>query len=299
MSLYADLLEAKRLVGRNEYGQVAGGVKSRLAEPLRRLRVRRTVAAIGAVDDPAARRIADGFRICLRDSFTADQRATFARIAERKSALQNDDSEVTYSFHGPSDEGLTEDVYDGRSSTVTVSEFPHCPSRYGTLLTALLTQYHSPSVVEFGTCLGTSAAYMGAGLDSGHLTTIEAGEPQVRIARETIEKLGLEDRVTVRQGLFQDVLLQDGTAPNFDVAFLDGHHQKDATLEYFDALYEFANEDAIIAFDDVNGYSDGMDEAWAEIRADPRVDLSVLTNRTGFVVVNSAISDPKRFSLPY
>ncbi|ELY56369.1 methyltransferase [Natronococcus jeotgali DSM 18795] len=95
------------------------------------------------------------------------------------------------------------------------------------------------------------------------------------------------------------MLLEDGTAPNFDVAFLDGHHQKDATLEYFDALYEFANEDAIIAFDDVNGYSDGMDEAWAEIRADPRVDLSVLTNRTGFVVVNSSVSDPKRFSLPY
>ncbi|ELY56368.1 hypothetical protein C492_14741 [Natronococcus jeotgali DSM 18795] len=164
-------------------------MKSRLAESLRRSRVRRTAGAIGAVDDPAARRLADGFRICLRDSFTADQRATFARISDRKSALQNDDSEVTYSFHGPSDEGVTEDVYDGRSSTVTVSEFPHCPSRYGTLLTALLTQYHSPSVVEFGTCLGTSAAYMGAGLDSGHLTTIEAGEPQVRIARETIEKL--------------------------------------------------------------------------------------------------------------
>ncbi|MDG5821186.1 hypothetical protein [Natronococcus sp. A-GB7] len=82
-------------------------------------------------------------------------------------------------------------------------------------------------------------------------------------------------------------------------AFLDGHHQKDATLEYFDALYDVANENATVVFDDVNGYSSGMDEAWNEISADPRVDLSVLTDRIGFAMVKSSISEPERLSLPY
>lgn len=299
MDLRSDLLEARRLASEGEYGELLDGAKSRAVEPVHRFRIHRTLAALEAIDDRSARHIADGFRIALGNSFTAEQRARFERISERKSALQTDETEVTYSFHGPNDEGLTEDTYEGRLSTVTVSAFPHCPARYGKLLTALLTQYHAPSVLELGTCLGTSAAYIGTGLDSGHLTTVEAGEPQVEIARETIAKLGMEERVTVRQGLFQDVLLEGGSVPNFDVAFLDGHHQKDATLEYFDALYEFANEDAIVVFDDVNGYSAGMDEAWDEIRADPRVDLSVLTNRIGFAVVNSSVSDSVRFSLPY
>ena len=299
MDVRSDLLEARRLASEREYGVLLDGAKSRAVEPVRRFRIRGTLAEIEATDDRSARIVADGFRVALRDSFTAEQRATFERISERKSALQTDETEVTYSFHGPNDEGLTEDTYEGRRSTVTVSAFPHCPSRYGKLLTALLTQYHAPSVLELGTCLGTSAAYIGAGLDSGHLTTVEAGEPQVEIARETIAELGLEERVTVQHGLFQDVLLEDGTVPNFDVAFLDGHHQKDATLEYFDALYEFANGGAVIVFDDVNGYSEGMDEAWDEIRTDLRVDLSVSTNRVGLAVVKSSIVDPERFSLPY
>ncbi|WP_394740198.1 O-methyltransferase [Natronococcus roseus] len=299
MDLRSDLLEARRLASEGEYDELLEGAKSRAVEPIRRRRIHGTLAELEAVDDRSARRIADGFRVALRDSFTAEQRATFERISERTSALQSDETEVTYSFHGPNDEGLTEETYEGRHSTVTVSAFPHCPARYGRLLTALLTQYHAPSVLELGTCLGTSAAYIGTGLDSGHLTTVEAGEPQVEIARETISELGLEERVTVRQGLFQDVLLGDGSVPNFDVAFLDGHHQKEATLEYFDALYDVANEGAIVVFDDVNDYSAGMDEAWDEISADPRVDLSVLTDRVGFAVVNSSISEAERVSLPY
>jgi predicted O-methyltransferase YrrM len=299
MELRSDLLEARRLASEGEYGELLDGAKSRAVEPVRWVRIHGALADLEAIDDRTAQAVADAFRIALRESFTAEQRATFERISERKAVLQTDETEVTYSFHGPNDEGLTEETYEGRPSTVTVSAFPHCPARYGKLLTALLTQYHAPSVLELGTCLGTSAAYIGAGLDSGGLTTVEAGEPQVEIARETIAELGLEERVTVRRGLFQDVLLEDDSVPSFDVAFLDGHHQKDATLEYFDALYDVANEDAIVVFDDVNGYSSGMDEAWDEISADPRVDLSVLTNRIGFAVVKSSISEPERLSLPY
>lgn len=218
---------------------------------------------------------------------------------KRKYALKSDDTEVTYSFHGPNDEGLTENTYEGIANTVKISEFPHAPPRYGKLLTALTDQYQPSNALELGTCLGTSAAYIGAGLRNGHLTTVEAGEPQVEIARETIAELDMEEKITVRHGLFQDLLLRDTGLPEFDLAFLDGHHQKDAVLEYFDGLYDIAKDNSAVVFDDVNGYSEGMDEAWEAICEDPRVGISVRTNNYGFVLIKSDVTNLSHFSLPY
>jgi len=287
--------KAVEAVRRGEYERIANGVRGKVAGVLTDVQRRKTLRDIEQFDNEWARKIADGCRMWTDDLFSPQQKRLFGAIESRKSVLENDDTEVTYSFHGPNDEGLTTDTYEGISKTVKISDFPHAPRRYGTLLTALASQFRSEQMLELGTCLGTSAAYIGAGLNDGHLVTVEAGEPQVEIARETLDELGLADRVTVRHARFQDVLLHDDKLPEFRLAFLDGHHQKDATLEYFDALAESVTANAVVVFDDVNGYSEGMTEAWTSICADSRVDLSVLTDRYGLVLLKSDISGENHF----
>lgn len=294
-----DLYKAVQAIREGEYNKLAEGLYRRFTSVKKYSHARMEIYRMGRINNEWSQKIADSCQIWVTDSFSDNQRALFQEIESRKQVLKNDNSEVTYSFHGPNDEGLTENTYDGISNTVKISDFPHSSARYGRLLTALASQFSSEPIVELGTCLGTSAAYIGSGIDDGHLTTVEAGEPQVDVARKTISQLGMEDRVTVKNALFQDVLLHNNEVPAFRLAFLDGHHQKDATLKYFRALATTAKKNAVIVFDDVNGYSEGMDDAWQKIREDQQVDLSVLTPRYGFVLLNSDLSDKLHFELPY
>lgn len=301
-----DAKKAVNAVKEGDYYRLHKGVKHRFTLPYRtakqrynRASAKREINRLDSVDSDACHELARAFRVWINRSFSVTEQDVFDAIQARKSELKDDDTEVTYSFHGPNDEGLTQNTYDGKEVTVKVGDFPHAPDQYGELLTALTKHYCTGDVVEFGTCLGTSVAYIAAGATDQHVTTYEAGEPQIEIATETLERLNLHDHVTIKNELFQDAILEADHEDSFTMAFLDGHHHKESTLAYFDNLADAAEENGLIVFDDVNGYTEGMEEAWQEIRCDGRVDVSILTNRYGIVLLNSDVAEYKHFKIPY
>jgi predicted O-methyltransferase YrrM len=84
-----------------------------------------------------------------------------------------------------------------------------------------------------------------------------------------MRQLGLEN-VSVRAGRFQDVLPELLAEMTFDFAWLDGHHDYDATLRYFEQIASYGAEDTAIVTDDI-GWSSGMEAAWASIQQSPKV----------------------------
>ena len=61
---------------------------------------------------------------------------------------------------------------------------------------------------------------------------------------------------------------------NPQLIYFDGNHQKEATLKYFEMLLPLAQNDSVFIFDDVH-WSKGMEEAWEEIKAHPRVRVTI------------------------
>lgn len=59
-----------------------------------------------------------------------------------------------------------------------------------------------------------------------------------------------------------------------DLIYLDGNHQKEATLKYFRQLLPLAHNDSVFIFDDIH-WSEGMEEAWEEIKAHPQVRVTI------------------------
>jgi len=66
----------------------------------------------------------------------------------------------------------------------------------------------------------------------------------------------------------------DNRQPPTDLIYFDGNHQKQATLDYFHRLLPLAHNDSVFIFDDIH-WSKGMEEAWEEIRAHPKVRVSI------------------------
>ena len=54
----------------------------------------------------------------------------------------------------------------------------------------------------------------------------------------------------------------------FGLAFIDGHHDGDATIDYFNQIKPTLTKNAVVMFDDIDLYTD-MARAWSEIQRDP------------------------------
>lgn len=90
----------------------------------------------------------------------------------------------------------------------------------GAFLAAVVQAVGARQVVEVGTLFGYSAIWMARALpDGGHLTTIEKEPKHAALARQNLEAAGLADRVTVLEGMADD-LLQRMSGP-VDLVFID------------------------------------------------------------------------------
>ncbi|MFT3933576.1 MAG: class I SAM-dependent methyltransferase [Chitinophagaceae bacterium] len=149
-----------------------------------------------------------------------------------------------------------------------------------------IANYYQPSVMlELGTSLGLSAAYLSSGNPAAKLITCEGASAVAAVARENFYRLQLNN-IKVIEGNFDDTLpgiLQ--SVDNIDVAFIDGNHRKQPTLDYFEQLLQKKNSQSILIFDDIH-WSAEMEEAWAAIKNHPSVMLTVDLFFIGIVFFN-------------
>lgn len=74
---------------------------------------------------------------------------------------------------------------------------------------------------------------------------------------------------------------------DFDVIFIDGNHQKEPTLHYFNSLKSKLNSPAVIVFDDIN-WNVGMQEAWEIIRNERDVNYALDLYKLGIVIIDKS-----------
>jgi predicted O-methyltransferase YrrM len=144
------------------------------------------------------------------------------------------------------------------------------------MLYALVRVYRPRLILELGTNVGISSSYLASAQQfnggSGRLITCEASPNRIRLARHNHRSLGLTNTEIV-EGLFSDTL--DSVLEScgeIDFAFIDGHHQYQPTLDYFDKIYSHSSLNAVFVFDDIR-WSEGMTRAWNEIVADRRLEV--------------------------
>jgi predicted O-methyltransferase YrrM len=173
----------------------------------------------------------------------------------------------------------------GNSKIKTIAEITKTAvksKKYGQLLFRLVNYFQPSTIIELGTSVGLSSAYMASARSKSQIITIE-GCPEIRnIALENFQKFGLTNIRSV-SGNFDDklseILSEINTA---DLVFFDGNHRKDATLNYFRTCLKKVNNSSIFIFDDIY-WSKEMAEAWEIIKADPAVTITLDIFQMGFV----------------
>jgi predicted O-methyltransferase YrrM len=204
---------------------------------------------------------------------TAQRKAE--ELRQRLLASEAEISSIDYGAGSPDQNLTAEEMARGRCRDERVGDICRARSKEiaeATFLFKLIRHFHPVRCLELGTCLGITAAYIGLGLQlngGGHLVSIEGCPRLAAIATENMRSVGLTN-VSVYIGRFHDVLPNLLSTMIFDFAWIDGHHDYDATLSYFGQIASRGAEDTAIVLDDI-AWSAGMKSAWNAIRKSPMV----------------------------
>ena len=138
-----------------------------------------------------------------------------------------------------------------------------------------IVQYYKPcTIIELGTSLGVTTSYFAAANKTAKLFTLEGSPNVAAIAQENFDELNLEN-INLITGNFDDTLPPVlKTLEKVDLAFVDGNHRKNPTLQYFDQLLKKRNDQSIFIFDDIH-WSAEMEEAWKQIQQHSSVTLTI------------------------
>ncbi len=151
------------------------------------------------------------------------------------------------------------------------------------LLFRIANYYQCSTILEIGTSLGFTTAYLANSNKKAKVVTIE-GDPEISsIAQNIFNQLGLKN-VTLLNSPF-DSILNDVLTDSFQLIFFDGNHSKEATLRYFNWAKNHINDETIFVFDDIY-WSESMKEAWCVIIEDSSVCLSIDLFSIGIVFFN-------------
>lgn len=159
-------------------------------------------------------------------------------------------------------------------------------------------RYFKPfNIIELGTSVGLTSAAMALANPEGNVYTVEGCPNIANRARKNFDQLRLTN-ITAITGSFDEklseILKATGTV---HLAFVDGNHRYEPTLEYFKLLAGASCNETILIFDDIY-WSPEMTRAWEEISNDPAITLSLDLFHLGILFFRKELS-PERIVLRF
>ena len=139
-------------------------------------------------------------------------------------------------------------------------------------------------ILELGTSLGVTTSYLAAADGRNSVVTLEGSEAVLNIAKGVWRALRLEN-IEWHEGNIDDTLFIYARE-KLDLAYVDANHTYQATKRYVDYLLPRMNEKGIIVLDDIH-YSEQMERAWKELKADKRVTTSMDLYHVGLLFVDN------------
>lgn len=219
----------------------------------------------------------------------------------RREAIASDGEKKIQIWYSPKPGSAGDEVVEntrpspGKKLEFTMKRVAHTGKNevWGTLLYLLVREFKCERGIELGSCAGISAMYLSSAPSFKQLITVEGSTELSKIAEISLKN---RPQVMVVNSLFDAAIDKEIalSTERFDFLFIDGHHEKVATIHYFNRLVPFLKKGALVIFDDVS-WSYDMREAW-EILSE-RTEFSHAID-LGYIGVCIMKSNGNQLSLP-
>jgi len=199
-------------------------------------------------------------------------KALFAPIRALRKELRKSRQIITIADYGAGSK-----INESRQRTVgDIARNSQKPARFGRLLFRLIRRFEASNIVDLGTSLGMTTAYMAEATKSygGRVLTFEGCPETAAVARQNFDQLAIENVSIVVGNLDETLAPQIASLEPVDFVFFDANHRYEPTVRYFETCLTNIHNDTVFVFDDIH-WSDEMERAWAYIKAHPAVSVTV------------------------
>lgn len=170
--------------------------------------------------------------------------------------------------------------------------------KYSQLLFRMVKFYKSNCILELGTSLGITTAYLASANPAAKVITIEGAKEIAVKARENFKSLGL-DNIQIIEGNFDQQLPSViNHLSSVDFVFIDGNHRQEPTERYVRQLMPKLHEGSIVVFDDIR-WSREMEKTWENIKNLPAVRCSIDLFFLGVIFFRKEFGEKQHFTIRF
>jgi predicted O-methyltransferase YrrM len=155
------------------------------------------------------------------------------------------------------------------------------PARFSCLYQRLINRFKCGVVIELGTSLGINTMYL-AQPPHAKVFTFEGAPAIAAIAHKNFERMGMKNITLIEGDIAEALPSFVSRQPRIDLAFMDANHTSDATRMYFGQILNALHDGSIVIVDDIH-LSKEMENAWAWVRDQERVSVTIDLYRCGIV----------------
>jgi predicted O-methyltransferase YrrM len=252
------------------------------------------------------RLIVQGFPKSLRapvlflfdEKLSAEDQEKLDKIEKIRAQIASRGNETVPVYQSP-DTDLAGGVAPGQTKDRTFERIAYITSiqpKWGSFLYLCALHSQAKTILELGGCAGISGSYMASSQWCERFITIEGSSELAELAESSLSQVA--DNASVINQLFDDALdqLLPTLESGLDMVHIDGQHEKVATLHYFERVIPYLNSGAIVVFDDIR-WSQGMWDAWQEIRQRKGLVCSITLQRSGLCVWEGGQREGKVFEI--
>ncbi len=152
----------------------------------------------------------------------------------------------------------------GDRSVKSIAATSLATARQAQLVYRLVDYTHADNILELGTSLALTTAYMSRARKKTHITTVEGCEQIAARANKTLKDLKC-DNVSLKIGNINDILeevVQE--MPKIDILYIDANHTSQAMQRYFSLCLPKMHDDTVVIVDDIY-WSEDMTYGWRQI----------------------------------
>lgn len=173
------------------------------------------------------------------------------------------------------------------------------PKKFSQLLFRIAHYLQPQHILELGTSLGITTAYLSSACPKANLITMEGANTVATIAQSNFERLNLQN-ISIVPGNFDDTLSEvlKNKIPQVDFAYIDGNHRFAPTCNYFEQIIQHSHNDTCIILDDIH-WSAEMEQAWDYAKNHPAVTLTIDLFFIGLVFLRREQKETEHFIIRF
>jgi predicted O-methyltransferase YrrM len=272
-----------------------------------KLKAQKTIARLRRESGPYQKMLGNTLKEALENNISLEEKVWIDKIELLRMKLESSTDKILLTDFGarkiPDPKVYDKEIEEGRIVTTTVGEKCRSSSElyfWVLILFKLIRKFKPTSCLELGTCMGISAAFQASALNlngNGKIVTLEGAAPLASIAEKNFQLLDLKN-VSVVEGRFQDTLHQvlNENSP-VDFAFIDGHLDGIATINYFEQIISFCKDRAMLIIDNIF-WSPSMKKAWQIIEGDERIKISLNLRQLGICIIDNERLEKLSYRIP-